>query len=329
MEKKKKWPLLAAPLFLLAFVLGGTDSGQAQDKKYPSREINITIGFQPGGTLDIAGRIMAKVMSKTLGQQVVIVNKPGGTQSVAYLYVVNARPDGYSLIYLSPPQLILKRFEEPSLPAPSDQLTWLGSSYKFDYMLVVRADAPWKTFEDFADFAKKNPDKVIFGSDGAGGTQHLAHIQLAEMLGVKGFTYVPFAGGGPAVQALLGGHINAATISPGPTGAYVKSGDLKYLVNFAPQRNSEYPQIPAVKEKGLQLFAGSWSAFAAPKNLPPPIAQKLTLAIQEATRADEVKTTFKKMGGEPNFHPPQEIARMWKEQENLYGSQLKKLGMIK
>ena len=303
--------------------------GWSQGKAFPTKEINVLIGFQPGGTLDIAGRAVAKELTKILGQPVVIINKPGGTQAVSFTTLINAKPDGYTLSYLSPPQLILKRFEEPSLPYPPDKLTFLGSAYKFSYMLTVKADSPWKTYEDFVEFAKKNPDKIAFGSDGAGGTQHIIQMQFADLLGVKSFTYVPFAGGGPAVQSLLGGHINAMTVSPGPTGAYIKSGDLRFLANLAPARNPEYPNIPSIKEKGLDLFGGGWSAFAAPKGLPAPIIEKLTSAIKEATASSEVIALFKKMGGESKFYTSQECLTLWKEEENAYGKQLRKLGMIK
>ncbi len=301
----------------------------AQGKTYPTKEINVLIGFQPGGTLDIAGRAIAKEMTKILGQPVVVINKPGGTQAVSFMTLINSKPDGYTLSYLSPPQLILKRFEEPSLPYPPDRLTFLGSAYRFNYMLTVKADSPWKTYEDFVNFAKKNPDKIIFGSDGAGGTQHLIQMQFPELLGVNAFTYVPFAGGGPAVQALLGGHINAMTVSPGPTGAYIKSGDLRFLVNLAPSRNPEYPNIPSIKEKGLDLFGGGWSAFAGPKGLPEPIVKKLTASIKEAAAFDEVVALFKKMGGESKYYPSQECLKMWKEEEIAYEKQLRKLGLIK
>jgi tripartite-type tricarboxylate transporter receptor subunit TctC len=302
--------------------------GSAKEKEYPSREVNICVGAPPGGSLDISGRVIAKILTKPLGQPVIIVNKPGGTQTISFSFVANAKPDGYTLAYILNPYLIMKKLEEPTLPFEADKFSWLGSMYKFNFMLTVKADSPWKTYEEFVDYAKKNPEKLIIGSDGAGGSQHIAQAQFGEMAGFK-FKHLPFAGGGPAVQALLGGHVNAVTTSPGPTAAYLKSGDLRYLVNFSDKRNQEYPDVPTIKEKGMSLFAGGWMAFAGPKGLPTEIAGKLTKLLKEAAAADEAKALFKTMGWEYEYRSPDECLKMWKEEETMYAKEMKKLGMIK
>jgi tripartite-type tricarboxylate transporter receptor subunit TctC len=327
---KGKISRLTTPVFvvLLAMCLGAVTQGLAKEKPYPAREINMYIGAPPGGSLDISGRVIAKVLSNVLGQQVVVINKPGGTQSVSFSYVAGAKPDGYTLAYILNPYLISKKLEEPDMPYGVDKMTWLGSIYKFNFMLTVRTDSPWKTFEEFVAYAKTNPEKIIFGSDGAGGSQHILQLQFAEMAGFKP-TYVPFAGGGPAVRALLGGHVNAVTISPGPTGPYVKSGELRYLADFAPRRNSLYPDVPTAKEKGLNLIGEGWTAFAAPKGLPEAIAQRLVKVLKETSQSKEVEAIFHKMGWEYDYRGPQECVDLWKEQEVMFGNEMKKLGMIK
>jgi len=300
----------------------------AKEKEYPSREVSIYVGAPPGGSLDISGRVIAKVLAKPLGQPVIVVNKPGGTQTISFSFVANSKPDGYTLAYILNPYLIMKKLEEPTLPFEADKFTWLGSMYKFNFMLTVRTDSPWKTYEEFVDYAKKNPEKVIIGSDGAGGSQHIAQVQFGEKAGFK-FKHVPFAGGGPAVQALLGGHVHAVTTSPGPTSTYLKSGDLRYLVNFSDKRNQEYPDVPTIKEKGLNLFVGGWMAFAGPKGLPAEVSGKLINQLKEAALTEESKALFKKMGWEHEYRTPQECLKMWKEEEAMYGKEMKKLGMIK
>ena len=314
---------------VLVFMVGFFPSwGIAKEKEYPSREINLYVGAPPGGSLDISGRVIAKILAKPIGQPVIVVNKPGGTQTISFSFVANSKPDGYTLAYILNPYLIMKKLEEPTLPFEADKFTWLGSMYKFNFMLTVKADSPWKTYEDFVDYARKNPEKVIIGSDGAGGAQHITQLQFAEMAGFK-FKHVPFAGGGPAVQALLGGHVNAVTTSPGPTSAYLKSGDLRYLVSFSEKKNQEYPDIPTIKEKGLNLFAGGWMAFAGPKGLPADVSEKLIKTLKEAALAEEAKALFKKMGWEHEYRTPQECLKMWKEEAAMFGKEMKKLGMIK
>ncbi len=327
-NQKARWMLRLAVITIISLLLGGAYSTSAKEKDYPAREVNIYVGSPPGGSLDISGRVIAKVLTKSMGQQMLILNKPGGTQTVAFAYVANSKPDGYTLVYILNPYLVMKKIEEPSMPFDVDKFTWLGSMYKFNFMLTVKADSPWKTYEEFVDNARKNPEKVIFGSDGAGGSQHIAQLQFGEMAGFK-FTHVPFAGGGPAVQALLGGHVHAVTTSPGPTAAYFKSGDVRYLVNFAPKKNAEYPDVPTIKEKGLNLFAGGWMAFAGPKGLPGPVADKLAKALKEAAMSEEAAGAFKKMGWEYEYRPPQDCVKMWKEDEEMYVPQMKKLGLAR
>jgi tripartite-type tricarboxylate transporter receptor subunit TctC len=321
--------LILTAAILVSLALGGWQSVAAQGKAYPAKEVNICVGAPPGGTLDISGRVIAKVLTKMWGQQAVIVNKPGGAQSVSGAYVANARPDGYTLAYILNPYLIMKKLEEPSLPYTAEKFTWLGAFSKSNLILTVKADSPWKTYEEFVDYAVKNPGKIVFGSDGAGGVQHLFQLQFGDKAGIRDFTHVPFAGGGPAVQALLGGHVNAVTIAAGPTAPYVKSGDLRYLAIFSPKRDPEYPDVPTIKEKGLPLYGGAWSVFAGPKGLPPAIAQRLVKDLKEASVNEEVKAMFKKIGWEYAYSTPEDCLKIWKEEEILYAKEMKKYGFIK
>jgi tripartite-type tricarboxylate transporter receptor subunit TctC len=302
--------------------------GVAWAADYPNKEITMYIGSPPGGSLDISGRVISKALGEILGQPVVVVNKPGGVQSVAVSYVANTKPDGYTLIYLLNPYVTMKKLQEPDLPYSVDSFAWLGSTYVFNFMLTVREDAPWDTYEDFIAHVKK--EEVVFGSDGAGGSQHIMQLKFAEMVGFKkNYTHVPFAGGGPAVRALLGKNVEAVTISPGPTGPYVKSGDLKWLLYFAPERNKVYPEVPSSKEKGLELYGGGWTAFAAPKGIPAEVATKLTKAIKESAKSKEVEAVFHKMGWEYAYEPPEGCVRMWKEDAGMFGEEMRKLGVIK
>jgi len=314
---------------LISFSSLGSNFSAAKEKPYPSKEVNIYVGSPPGGTNDLTGRVIGKVLSKMWGQQVVIVNKAGGTQTVSFSYVANAKPDGYTVAYILNPYLVLKKLEEPSLPYSPEKFTWLGAIARSSIILTVKADSPWKTYEEFVDFGVKNPGKIIFGSDGAGGIQHLLELKFADMVGIKSFTHVPFAGSGPMVQALLGGHINAIITATGSTGAYVGSGDLRYLLYFADKRDPEYPDIPTAKEKGLNLVGGSQGIFAAPKGLPSEIAGKLSKSIKEASANEEVLALYKKIGWRYEYYPPEDCLKLWKEDENLYAKEMKKYGFIK
>lgn len=302
----------------------------AKEKPYPSKEVNIYVGAPPGGTADLTARVMGTVLNKMWGQQAVIINKPGATQTISFSYVAGAKPDGYTLAYILNPYLVMKKLEEPSLPYSPEKITWLGATARSSVMLIVRADSPWKTYEEFVDFGIKNPGKIIFGTDGAGGIQDLMRMKFADMVGIKPFITVPFAGSGPMVTSLLGGHVNAVITSAGPTVAYVKSGDLRFLVSFAAKRDPEYPNIPTAKEKGLNLVGGgSWAVFAAPQGVPSEIVEKLTKSIKEAAANEEVLALYKKIGWEYKYHPPEECLKLWKEDENFFAKEMKKYGFIK
>jgi tripartite-type tricarboxylate transporter receptor subunit TctC len=196
-------------------------------------------------------------------------------------------------------------------------------------VLTVRGDSPWKTYEDFIDYAVKKGGKIVFGNDGAGGLQHLFLNQFAEKVGMKNFTQVPFQGGGPAVQALLGGHVQAIAPSTGPTASYIKSGDVRYLVFFGQKRDPSYPDVPTIKEKGLEHYGGSQAMFAGPKGLPKEISQKITQSVKETMGNQEITDIFTKIGWEPEYHSPEECLQIWKAEEKMYGQEMKKYGFIK
>jgi tripartite-type tricarboxylate transporter receptor subunit TctC len=303
--------------------------GQAKDDTFPTREINMYIGAPPGGSLDTSGRVISDEMTKMLGKPVVVVNKPGGGQSIGVSFVGNSKPDGYVIGYLLNPYLITKKLTEPDLPYDVDTLTWLGSTYKFNFMLTVKADSPWRTYEDLTKAWKKDPRSIKFGSDGAGGAQHILQLLFAQKMGIKDMVHVPFAGGGPAVRALLGGHVDAVTISPGPTGPYVKSGDLRWLAYFSPKRNTVYPDVPAVKELGMELYGGGWTAFFGSKGLPNDVKTAMVKTVKDSAKAEKVKAIFHKMGWEYEYHTPDECVEMWKADEANFKPVLKQLGLIK
>lgn len=303
--------------------------GLSWGKGYPAKEVSLYVGAPPGGTLDISGRVIAKVLSKMWGQQVLIVNKPGGTQTVSFSYVMNMKPDGYSLAYILQPYLIMKKLEEPSLPYTPENFTWLGAIARSTLVLTVRGDSPWKTYEDFIDYSVKTGGKIVFGNDGAGGLQHLFVNQFAEKAGIKNFTQVPFQGGGPMVQALLGGHVQAIAPSTGPTASYIKSKDVRYLVFFGQKRDPSYPDVPTIKEKGMEHYGGSQAMFAGPKGLPKEISGKIAQSIKEAMNSQEVKDIFTKIGWEHEYYHPEECLKIWKAEEKEYGREMKKYGFIK
>jgi tripartite-type tricarboxylate transporter receptor subunit TctC len=147
-------------------------------------------------------------------------------------------------------------------------------------MFQVRADSPWKTLQEFLDYAKKNPGMITVGNSGAGGGVHLIALAFEKAAVVK-FNHIPFAGGGPSVTALLGGHIHAVSVSPPEGIAHVKAGKLRIIALFSAKRMEAFPNVPVVREQGVDFAMGQWRGLAAPKGTPPDIIKKLHDAFKQ------------------------------------------------
>jgi len=322
-EKKKTLTIIFTTIICIFITFEWNNQALSKEKDYPNREITVYSGFPPGGS-DTHGRVICKVMEKILGQPIIVVNKPGGSSSIATAYVANSKPDGYALLYGLFPYAILQKIEDPSLPYSVEKLTFLGSSHKSYVYLTVRSNSPWKTYEQFVEFAKKNT--VKFGAIGSRSLENFVQAHFAEFIGFKKMIQVPYTGGGKNVAALLAGEIDAITAAT-PAAPYVKSGDFKWLVYFGPERNPIYQDIPAIteKEKGFDAFLGGRNQLLGPAGMPVPVVEKLTMAFKEALRAKEVEDIFKGMGYGPEYLTPQQCVDLWNREEKFYTPWIKKM----
>jgi tripartite-type tricarboxylate transporter receptor subunit TctC len=248
----------------LALALGAL--GPAQGQQFPTKEVSIIVPYAPGGATDLVFRALANSTQKYLGRAVVVVNRPGGGGTVGVVEAQRAKPDGYTLVTAITPLTILPHQVkttftyqdfEPILNVVQDPV-----------MFQVQAQAPWKTLQEFLDYARKNPGVITVGNSGAGGGVHLIALAFEKAAGVK-FNHIPFAGGGPSVTALLGGHINAVSVSPPEGIPQVKAGKLRIMALFSERRMSDFPDVPTVREQGVDFALGQWRGLAAPKGTPP------------------------------------------------------------
>ncbi len=247
--------------------------------EFPTKEVQIIIPYAPGGATDLVFRALAASTSKYLGKAVVVVNKAGGGGAVGFTEAAQSRPDGYTLVTAITPLTILphqvktaftyKDFE-PIINVVEDPA-----------MFQVRADSQWKTLREFLDYAKKNPGMITVGNSGAGGGVHLIALAFEKAAGVK-FNHIPFAGGGPSVTALLGGHIHVVSVSPPEGIAHVKAGKLRIIALFSQKRMEAFPDVPTVREQGVDFSMSQWRGLAAPKGTPPDVIQKLHDAFKQS-----------------------------------------------
>lgn len=258
-------------LTLAALGLGLAFGAHAQDK-FPSKPIELLVPYQPGGGTDGLARAFADASRKHIDQSIVIVNRPGAGGAIGWQEVINARPDGYKLAVLTVelltlPHLGLAKFKYDDFQ-PIAQLNADPAA------VTVKADAPWSTIEEFLADAKKKPEQMRIGNSGNGSIWHLAAAALEDKTGTR-FNHIPFQGAAPAVLALLGGHIEAVTVSPAEVTTHVQSGKLKTLMVMADKRVKGFEKVPTAKEKGIDLAIGTWRGLGAPKNTPPEVMARL------------------------------------------------------
>lgn len=284
---------------------------------YPTGEISVYVGTAPGGGIDITGRTFCEAMEKLLGKPMVVINKVGASTAIATSFVVNSKPDGYTLLWNQSAQPIVKKLEDPSVDYSVDKLTFFGSAHKQYNFLAVNAKSPWKTYEEFVDYAKKNPIKI--GQIGNISAETCRTNFLERLYNFKKVIRVPYAGGSEAARALLAGELDAVN-QANPASEYVLSGDLRFLVAFSPERSPVFPNVPSIKEreKRFDLFIETQTFLAGPKGLPPYVVDKLTKTFKETTLNKEVYAKVKDSNYSYGYLTPQQMAEHWKTNERMY-----------
>ena len=270
-------------VFLVTFVYG-------QD--YPSKPVEFLVGLPPGGASDTTSRVLCNAAEKALGQPLVVVNKPGVGGALALSYLANQKPDGYTISYTPAAPLIVVPFIEKVTYKVDDFSYLMGFGY-MTYGLTVKADAPWNSFREFLDHAKKNPGKVKFASFSPVSTTSIVMSFIAKEEKVD-WTHIPYKGDGPAITALLGGHVDALAGASGQM-PYVRSGLLKLLCILTSYANKEFPKVPTVKSLGYEFpnlcDMASYQGVIAPKGIKLVTAKKLEdLFIKAARDSAFVKT---------------------------------------
>lgn len=271
----------------LTFVLCLMSLG-ANAQTFPNRAITWVVPSSPGGVTDLTARIIAKPLAAKLGVPVLVDPRPGAGGIVATEFVANAKPDGYTLLLTTSgtvatnPWLYRKLSYDPiksfrPVIALTDGIT----------MLVVRQDSPFKTFKDLVAHAKANPGKLNFGSAGPGTGQHLAIEMLKSTAGLD-ITHVPFKGATPAQAALLSGTIDAMFDYFSPIRANVEAGKLRPLVVMGAERSGNAPNVPTLRESGLDASLTGWSTVVAPAGTPDDVIKTITDAFAAALDDKEV-----------------------------------------
>jgi tripartite-type tricarboxylate transporter receptor subunit TctC len=273
------------------------NAGAAVAQDYPSRPIKIIAGFPPGGGVDLVSRLIGQGMSNGLRQPIVVENKPGAAGIIGAAQAAKSDPDGYTLL-VTPGGHSLFGAVFQSVPFDTvASFSWISNIINVPFFIVVRADSKFQSLTALIAEAKIAPGKISFGSAGPGSTHHLGGELLATRTGGK-FLHVPYRGDAPVINALLGGEIDFAFVTPTQVVNNVEAGKLRALATTAGARSPKLPNIPTVQEAlALQGFdLQTWFALAGPDGLPRPIVDRLNAELRKALTIPEVSKGLEAIG---------------------------------
>jgi len=312
--KKLLWILLAVAV-----------SANAQD--WPAKVVRIVVPFPAGGSADLMPRLVAEKLSERWGQPVIVENRPGAAGNIGAEAVFRAEPDGYTLLSSPPPPLVINKLIYPKLgydPAQFTPITVIGA---IPNVLLVHPQVGVSSLGEFIDYAKKNPGKLNYASQGSGTTSHLTTELFKTMAGGLVITHVPYKGTAPALADLLGGQVDMMFDNLGVSLPHVKSGKLKALAVASRARFRGLPEVPAMSEilPGFESIA--WFGIVAPPRTPDAVAQKVAVGVQEALKLPDVQKRLADLSAEPMGFGPADTAAFMKQEVERWGAVVRAAGV--
>ena len=309
---------------LAAFLMPAPAAAQA----WPAKPVKMIVGYPPGGGTNTVARLLAEHMSKGLGQQVVVENRPGAGGRIATLSVVRSDPDGYTLMFASDAELTIAQVTVKAMPYdPLKDLQPVAMAGRGPYVLVTHAGFAPNTLAELIAYAKANPGKVNFGSFGRGSQNHMLDERFKAAAGIN-TVHVPYKGSGPVIADLAGGQIQYSFATPGATLALVKAGKLKALAVAATQRLARADTIPTMTEAGLPGFTGgSWYGVLAPAGTPAPVVERLHSEVAAAMNAPEIRKTLEELSILPVSSTPAELAQLIQSETAMLRQLAAKIGL--
>ena len=271
--------------------LAGVTTG-TQAAGYPERSITFICPWPAGGTADATMRALCVAAGRHLGQPMVLENRAGASGMLGLKALASAKPDGYTVGQIP---ISVTRFSQLGSVQidPMKDLTYLARTSGQTFGIAVRADAPWKTLKELVAQAKANPGKVSYGTSGLGSATHVGMEEFAMVAGVQ-FNAIPYKGGAPALQDLLGGQIDALADSSS-WAPHVKSGKLRLLATWGEKRTQEFPEVQTLREQGFDVVVDAPNGVGAPKGLDPAIERRLREAFKAAVESPEFTAACNKI----------------------------------
>lgn len=294
---------------------------------YPNKPIRMLVGFAPGGAADILGRITAQALGENIGEQVVVDNRAGAGGLIATEIAARANPDGYTLLFTSPPHAInaalyrRAKYDPIKDFAPVTQVVWTA------LVLTVNTGSPFKTVQELVTYAKANPGKLTYGSGGSGASGHLAMELLKSVSGVD-IVHVPYKGTGPVITDLIGGQIQMTIGSAAPTLPMLRAGKLRALAVTSKTRASTMPEVPTVAESGVPGYeVTQWFGILAPQGTPRPVIERVNAAMVKGLQAKPVRDRFLASSAEPVGGSPEALKTLIAQDVATWGKLVRALDL--
>jgi tripartite-type tricarboxylate transporter receptor subunit TctC len=297
---------------------------------FPDHAITMIVPFPPGGVADTVARPVAEAMSRDLQQPVIIENKPGAGGGIGMAFAAKAKPDGYTVLLSLSSYTVLPEADKILGRAPMYQLDQLKPVARFTAdptVLVVRADAPWKTWSEFAAAARANPGKYTFGSSGNYGTMHVPMEILLAAAGIK-MTHVPYTGAGPAIVGLLGGSIDAVATGPATVVQQINAGKLRALAQWGNARLVALPDVQTLHELGTNVDYAQWSGLFVPAGTPELAVKRLRDAARAAANDERVKQVMATAGSPIQYLDTPEFQRYVDADAAKMADVVKRIGKV-
>ncbi len=313
-----------------ALALGGSTllmPSLARADGWPSGPVTFVVGYAAGGSTDINARELGQVMSPVIGQPIIIDNKGGAAGSVGLRAAAAAKPDGQTLFVAVGTNVIINPWVQKGMIDTLAALAPICQITDYQYVLVVGNKVPAKNAAELVELAKKEPEKLTYSSSGVGGNNHLAGALFCEAAGIK-MTHVPYKGTGPAVADVISGQITANFSSLPPAVSQIKGGNLKALAVTGNKRVKSLPDVPTLKEQGIDVVVTSWQGLFAPAKTPTDILDKIDKAAKEAMKNPKWEEALARDGLEmPPDRSRAEFTKFVSDEHAFWGKTLKKLNI--
>jgi tripartite-type tricarboxylate transporter receptor subunit TctC len=315
-------------LSVLVAALACAAPAAALAQAFPNKPIRLIVTYPPGGGADLMARLVAPKMGEALGQAVVVENKPGASGQIGAGEVARAAPDGYTIM-LDASSFAVNPSLYSKLPYdPAKAFQPLAVLALYPNMLVVTPSFPPKDVKELVALAKAKPGTVAFASSGNGSAQHLAGELFKQRAGVD-MTHIPYKGGGPAMNDVIGGQVPVFFANVASGLAHVKGGKLRAMAVTGAKRASSLPDLPTMAEAGIPGYeVYEWNAIFAPAGTPAPVVERLAAAIAKAMQSPEIRERVATLGGDLAGYGPKEAEKFIREQTELW-ARVVKAGNIK